>query len=331
METNLIRVLDGDELDEITSELCDFTIAEQNAVAESQGITPRTSNYVPVLGSTVVYIVACVIINDNGEILMMQEAKKSTGKWYLPAGHLEKGENLVDGAKREVLEETGMNVDIKTLLAVEVAGGHWFRFIFTGDVIGGTLKDFPDNESLQAQWIKDVNSLSLRSDDILNVIELGRKYANRKSDELWHKEILPAFKPHDKGYLRLIIIVKKKSTNRVHVLLSEKNAYHFPTVEIHPDRNIHATLRKFMIELFGADLPPHRPSGILSVEYSPIGTPTNPTDGLCLSVLVPIRTNLEEVGLIGKCAWQELSKEVGNRLVSIVVSKTAVLGFHVVR
>lgn len=332
MESNLIRVLDGEYLDELTSELCDFTIAEQNAVAESQGITPRTASYIPIIGSSVCYIVACIVINDNDEILMMQEAKEScSGKWYLPAGRLEKNENLIDGAKREVYEETGLNVEIKTLLAVEAAGGHWFRFIFIANEIGGTLKDYPDTESLQAKWIKNLDDVNLRSKDILNVIELAYKYKNHKSDEIWHKNILPTIRPHDRGYLRLIIVVKKKSTNRVHVLLSEKNAYHFPTAEIHPDRNIHATLRKFMIEIFGADLPPHRPHGILSVEYSPVGSGSNATDGICLSVLVPIRSNLEDVGLIAKCTWQELSKDIGNRLIGTVVAKNGVIGFHVVR
>lgn len=88
METSLLRVLDGQYLDEMTSELCDFTLEQQNAFAESQGIKPSaSSDYQPVLGKSVTYIVACVLFNENDEILMMQEAKKScAGKWYLPAG-----------------------------------------------------------------------------------------------------------------------------------------------------------------------------------------------------------------------------------------------------
>jgi 8-oxo-dGDP phosphatase len=42
------------------------------------------------------YIVVGALINDDGEVLMMQEAKSScAGKWYLPAGHLEPGENIM--------------------------------------------------------------------------------------------------------------------------------------------------------------------------------------------------------------------------------------------
>lgn len=51
MEGNLIRLLESQQLDEVTSELCDFTIEEQNQFAESQGIKPSAaSDHVPILG-----------------------------------------------------------------------------------------------------------------------------------------------------------------------------------------------------------------------------------------------------------------------------------------
>lgn len=52
MESNLIRLLDSQHLDEVTSEICDFTLEEQNQFAESQGVKPSApSDYVPVLGT----------------------------------------------------------------------------------------------------------------------------------------------------------------------------------------------------------------------------------------------------------------------------------------
>lgn len=51
MENSLIRLLDSQHLDEVTSELCDFTIEEQNQFAESQGIKPSaSSDHQPILG-----------------------------------------------------------------------------------------------------------------------------------------------------------------------------------------------------------------------------------------------------------------------------------------
>ena len=203
----------------------------------------------------------------------------------------------------------------------------------TGDVIGGELKtpSRADQESLQAKWIGDLNEVTLRSNDILNIIELGRNYQKRNLKEsTWHKFILPTFKPHYKSYLRVVMAIRKKSTNRVNILLSEKTAYHFPTVEIHPTRSIHSTLRKFMVELFGVDIPQHRPTGLLSIEHDPASTETV-TDGICLTMLVVFKPTVEDVSFIGKCSWYELSKELSDKLSLIVVSKNSTFPLHVVR
>lgn len=333
IERNLTRLLDGNHLDELTSDLCDFTLADQNAATEAQGVQPSApSDFQPQLGVSVNYIVACVMINEDGAILMMQEAKKScAGKWYLPAGRMERGETIVEAGVREVFEETGLNVEITTLLGVECAGGSWFRFVVTGTVIGGELKTpaRADKESLQAKWVHDLNELSLRANDIIPLIEMAKRYYQRLTGgSVWHTEMLPAKQQHTQNYLRLVIAIKKRSTNKVHVLVSERNSYHFPTVEIHPGRSVHSTLRKFMIELFGAELPQHRPDGILSVEHN---AASGQHDGICLTVLVAFRPPLEEVSLIGKCIWHELSPELGQRLCAMLGSKHATLALHVVR
>lgn len=338
VESNLVRLLDGGHYDEATSDLCDFTLAEQNAATEAQGVQPSaSSDFVPVLGKTVNYIVACVLINDQNEVLMMQEAKEScAGKWYLPAGRMEQGEPIEAATVREVLEETGLHVRVTSLLCVECAGGSWFRFVMTGTVLSGELKTpaRADAESLQAKWIDDVGDLSLRANDILPLIELARSYARKRPSDphLWHGPIMPARKSLTKNYLRVVAVIKKRSTNRLHVLLSERVAYHFPNVEIHPGRSVHATLRKFLIELFGAELPQHRPHGILSVEHGPVeDVATQQCDGICVTVLVAFRPALEDVALLGKCVWQELSKAVDGRLIAVLSSKNATVALHVLR
>lgn len=162
----------------------------------------------------VTYVVAAVIINENDEVLMMQEAKpQCMGKWYLPAGRVDPNENLIDAMKREVLEETGLIMDPKSLIMIECASGSWFRFVMTGNIIGGILKtkDESDKESLQACWVREVANLSLRANDILSLIQKGREFKS-KINGPWHANILPVDKPHNKLYLRLIICIRKKST-----------------------------------------------------------------------------------------------------------------------
>lgn len=329
VNSSLSTLLNGSGLADEVYSICDFTIADQNSVAESQGITPTTpSNFKPVLGSNVTYVVACVIINESKEVLMMQEAKEScAGKWYLPAGRMEKGESIVQAAAREVLEETGLECVPSTLLVVETAGGTWYRFVMTASVVGGVLKTpaMADKESLQAKWISNLQEITLRSNDILHLIEKAQLYMYNKGNGSWHMDILPATIHHVKDLLRLIVVIKKRSTNRLHVLLSEKTALHYPTCEINPAKSIHSTLRRFMVEMFGADVGQHRPLGLLNLEHDPTA------DGCCLTLLVAFRAPLEEVPLIGKCVWHELSKDIENRLLSIITTKNSSIELHVVR
>jgi len=52
-------------------------------------------------------------------------------------------------------------------------------------------------------------------------------------------------------------------------------------------------MKRYMTEVFGADLPAHRPHGLLSVEHS--GRPAHSNDGLCLTLLVSVRIPIEDV------------------------------------
>lgn len=329
VDLNIALLLQGHGLEGEENDFCDFTIADQNSVAESQGITPTTpSNFKPILGSNVTYVVACVILNDRNEVLMMQEAKEScAGKWYLPAGRMEKNETIVQATTREVLEETGLECEPKTLLVVETAGGMWYRFVLTGEIVGGELKTpaKADKESLQAKWISNLQEISLRSNDILHLIEKAQLYKQNSISGSWHSDVLPASIPHVKDLLRLVIVIKKRSTNKLHVLLNEKTSLHFPMCEINPAKSVHSTLRRFMVEMFGADVGQHRPLGLLNVEANPI------YDGCCLTLLVAFRAPLEEVPLISKCAWHEVSQDSEKKLLSMINSKNSTVELHVIR
>lgn len=67
-------------------------------------------------------------------------------------------------------------------------------------------------------------------------------------------------------------------------------------------------------EIFGADVPAHKPHGILNVEHC--GKPPSKHDGFCCTILVTFRVPLEEVYPIDKYSWVMVSKEVGDQLLS---------------
>ena len=58
-------------------------------------------------------IITGIIIAKDNKVLMVRESKKECyGKLAFPAGHVEDGENIMEAAKRELLEETGYKAEL---------------------------------------------------------------------------------------------------------------------------------------------------------------------------------------------------------------------------
>lgn len=53
-------------------------------------------------------------VHHDGDVLLVRQ----DGRWYLPGGAREPGESLEAGARREVREETGVDVEITGLAAI---------------------------------------------------------------------------------------------------------------------------------------------------------------------------------------------------------------------
>ncbi len=60
--------------------------------------------------------VAAFITNGDGQILLTRRA--DNGRWCLPGGHVDPGENVTEACLREILEETGLIVAIRKLIGV---------------------------------------------------------------------------------------------------------------------------------------------------------------------------------------------------------------------
>ncbi|PIS09571.1 ADP-ribose pyrophosphatase [Candidatus Beckwithbacteria bacterium CG10_big_fil_rev_8_21_14_0_10_34_10] len=54
-------------------------------------------------------IVGALVFNRKGEILLVKSYKWK-GKYQIPGGHIEEGETIEEAVKREVKEETGLEV-----------------------------------------------------------------------------------------------------------------------------------------------------------------------------------------------------------------------------
>lgn len=58
---------------------------------------------------------AGIVINDNDEILMVNTYDYG---WVFPGGQVEVGENVIDAVKREVMEETGVDIEVGELFCI---------------------------------------------------------------------------------------------------------------------------------------------------------------------------------------------------------------------
>jgi ADP-ribose pyrophosphatase YjhB (NUDIX family) len=81
-------------------------------------------------------VFASVAILDDRRVLLVREAEPP-GCWNLPGGGLERGEAPLDAARRELREETGLEVMPDELVGV-YAGPRWVRFVFAARAAEGT-------------------------------------------------------------------------------------------------------------------------------------------------------------------------------------------------
>src|SRR5690349_6913040 len=59
-----------------------------------------------------------VVISDSRVLLARRGGLPLQGQWSIPGGTLEVGETLIEGVQRELAEETGIEVRVRTLIEV---------------------------------------------------------------------------------------------------------------------------------------------------------------------------------------------------------------------
>jgi 8-oxo-dGTP diphosphatase len=124
------------------------------------------------------------IIVSNGRVLLVCRGREPLkGHWTLPGGVLELGESLIDGVKREIAEETGLEVEPVELVELldrihregEKVRYHYVIADYLCRVTGGQLRAASDADAVR--WVEraEWNSHSaLKLDPItVRVIEKG--------------------------------------------------------------------------------------------------------------------------------------------------------------
>lgn len=68
--------------------------------------------------------VAAIVVNENGEVLLLDHVLRPASGWGFPGGFLDVGESPEDAIKREVCEETGVELKDLVIGRVAVLGSH---------------------------------------------------------------------------------------------------------------------------------------------------------------------------------------------------------------
>jgi ADP-ribose pyrophosphatase YjhB (NUDIX family) len=98
-------------------------------------------------------VVAAMIVEHEGRVLLQQRAiEPRTGFWTFPGGFLEIGETPEQGARRETLEEVGLDVEPTRLHGVYARPEVGIVLVVYNGVSASGDARVTDPESLQVRW-----------------------------------------------------------------------------------------------------------------------------------------------------------------------------------
>lgn len=123
-------------------------------------------------------VAAYALVREDGRLLM---CRLTNGRWTLPGGGLEFGERPEEGAVREVREETGFDVRLTGLVAVDSEafdspGGrmHGIRIVYRAEIVGGELRAEVGGTTDQARFFAPEEARAL---PLVTLAEFGLRLA----------------------------------------------------------------------------------------------------------------------------------------------------------
>jgi ADP-ribose pyrophosphatase YjhB (NUDIX family) len=110
---------------------------------------------------------AVLIVQDDRVLLVQRNNEPFRGKWTLPAGFINGGEDPAEAAVRECLEETGLSVRVRRIHDVvsgrEHEHGADFVIVYHAEIIGGELTAGDDADAVEWFEIAKLPPLAFRA------------------------------------------------------------------------------------------------------------------------------------------------------------------------
>jgi len=122
---------------------------------------------------------AVVYAERDDRILLLKRAGRSamSGQWFLPGGAVERGELPEDAARRELVEETGLDVDGELELVgaypIWVYGGDCLQLSYRGRVREGEV--VVSDEHSAARWVDPVAMRAGLTDQTIDALAAGNE------------------------------------------------------------------------------------------------------------------------------------------------------------
>jgi 8-oxo-dGTP pyrophosphatase MutT (NUDIX family) len=125
-------------------------------------------------------ITVAAVAEDNGRFLVVEERISRRLVFNQPAGHVERGETLIEAVVRETREETAWRFEPLALIGVYLwrnpaSGRTTMRFAFTGTVADHDAKQALDRGIVRTHWLSRSELLDrepqLRSPLVMRCIE----------------------------------------------------------------------------------------------------------------------------------------------------------------
>ena len=101
---------------------------------------------------------AAIILKDGKVLMHKRKGKHAPGVWSFPGGHLEFKESFEEGIRREIKEETGLEVGkVKGPVVITNSiyydeGKHYVVLFFNAEYIGGEAKVMEPEKCEEWKW-----------------------------------------------------------------------------------------------------------------------------------------------------------------------------------